>query len=160
MLYKLAAAFDKFQPSCWETGGSVADGSEQNLQIVLENLFFFCTDRINGGETPTVFFVRQEFVFPNLENPNKQKEKPADIRGKFFLNFTFSGLLTKPVRGRCYQCCLLRERLADQTVWRRCWNANGGLGINLHSAAAAAAERMILKTSAIFCHRWACNYPQ
>lgn len=93
MLYKLAAAFDKFQPSCWETGGSVADGSEQNLQIVLENLFalFFCTDRSNGGETPTVFFVRQEFVFQlnesikvNLENPNKQRN-PQKTFSKFHI---------------------------------------------------------------------------
>lgn len=105
MLYKLAAAFDKFQPGCWETGGSVANGSEQNLQIVLENLFplFFCTDRSNGGETPTVFFVRQEFVFQlnetikvNLAQTNKETRR---YQGKTFSKFHIFRIVDKTSEG-------------------------------------------------------------
>lgn len=127
--------------------------------------FYVATDRIRRGETSLfsvrISFATYESIKVYLEHANKQTNKLTVIKEKKFLHLTFSGLLTKRVSGSLLPRCLLRQQLADQTQWRLCWkNTSRGLRINLHCIVAAAAERMILKTSAIFCHRWACNYVQ
>lgn len=98
MLYKLADAFDKFQPSCWETGGSLADGSEQNLLIELEKCSLFILPHTESVEVKPHFLFFSEDLFCQLMNQSKlilKTQKPHSYRGKTFSSFDILRIIDK-----------------------------------------------------------------